>query len=187
MDKDLKSCLEGDKQAWDALVRRYAGLVYSAVRRIMQAGSQGITREDLEDTVQDVFVRLLKDDYRLLRRFDPEKASFTTYLTVIARSVALDNVKKRKLPTVDLQPEVAESLSDHSPITHEQDKQASDLPLHLLTGRQKLVLKLLYDREMPVSEAAKLLNVDEQTIRSTKHKALTRLRQNLLTPKEENK
>jgi RNA polymerase sigma-70 factor (ECF subfamily) len=38
------------------------------------------------------------------------------------------------------------------------------------------VLTLLYDREMEVAEAAALLGVDAQTIRSTHHKAMLRLR-----------
>ena len=37
-------------------------------------------------------------------------------------------------------------------------------------------MELLFGREMTVTEAASVLNVDAQTIRSTKHKALTKLR-----------
>ena len=50
------------------------------------------------------------------------------------------------------------------------------IPEGLLTPRQQLVLRLLFDRELEVPEAARLLGVDEQTIRSTKHKALAALR-----------
>jgi RNA polymerase sigma-70 factor (ECF subfamily) len=50
------------------------------------------------------------------------------------------------------------------------------IPDGLLTARQKLVLTLLYDREMEVAEAASFLRVDPQTIRSTHHKAMLRLR-----------
>jgi RNA polymerase sigma-70 factor (ECF subfamily) len=40
-----------------------------------------------------------------------------------------------------------------------------------------MVLSLLYDRDMDPAEVAQHLGVDVQTIRSTHHKALTRLRQ----------
>ena len=52
-----------------------------------------------------------------------------------------------------------------------------NIPPGLLTERQALVLKLLYDREMDVAEAAALLKVDAQTVRSTHHKAMLRLRE----------
>ncbi len=51
-----------------------------------------------------------------------------------------------------------------------------DIPLQLLTGRQKLVLSLLFEDGMTIAEAAELVGVTDQTIRSTKHKALERLR-----------
>jgi DNA-directed RNA polymerase specialized sigma subunit len=46
----------------------------------------------------------------------------------------------------------------------------------LLTERQTIILKYLYDEERDVSEVAQLLKIDAQTVRSTHHKALLRLR-----------
>jgi DNA-directed RNA polymerase specialized sigma24 family protein len=39
------------------------------------------------------------------------------------------------------------------------------------------VLRLLFDEQKSVAEAARFLGVDEQTVRSAKHKALSRLRE----------
>ena len=50
------------------------------------------------------------------------------------------------------------------------------IPQGLLTERQTLILKYLYDEEREVADIARLLKVDPQTIRSTQHKALLRLR-----------
>ena len=50
------------------------------------------------------------------------------------------------------------------------------IPEGLLTARQVLILQYLYDEERDVTDVAKLLSVDAQTIRSTHHKALQRLR-----------
>ena len=67
-DRDLDPLLRGDKAAWEAFVRRYAGLVVAAVR--------GVAREapEIEDLTQEVFLRLCKDDFRLLRSYDPSRA-----------------------------------------------------------------------------------------------------------------
>ncbi len=43
-------------------------------------------------------------------------------------------------------------------------------------GRQALALELLYKRDLEVSDAAGIMKVDPQTLRSTHHKALTKLR-----------
>ena len=50
------------------------------------------------------------------------------------------------------------------------------IPEGLLTARQMLILRYLYDEARDVTEVARLLSVDAQTIRSTHHKALQRLR-----------
>ena len=52
-----------------------------------------------------------------------------------------------------------------------------NIPEELLSPRQRLVLRLLFDDEMSVAEAAEAMSVEAQTVRSAKHKALTKLRQ----------
>jgi len=162
---DLHACCNGDKAAWDAFVDRCTGVIHAAVRR-----TQGTGGPSVEDAIQEVFVRLVKDDYRLLRSFDPGKASLTTWLTIIARSTTIDGLRRRRLETVGMptsdiaQPEPTRPVGIDPP------------PLHLLTDRQQLVLTMLFDQEMAVTQVAAVLQVDEQTIRSTKHKALSRLR-----------
>ena len=60
--------------------------------------------------------------------------------------------------------------------SREPPASALSVPMHVLTARQRLVLRLLFDESRTVAEAARFLDVDEQTVRSTKHKALSRLR-----------
>jgi len=81
-DGDLDALLRGEKEAWGRFVRRYAGLVVAAVR--------GVAREagEVEDLTQDVFLRLCKDDFRLLRGYDPARAGLSTWITIVARSTA---------------------------------------------------------------------------------------------------
>ena len=66
-------------------------------------------------------------------------------------------------------PEAALAVTDAIP---EQIK----LPDELLSPRQKLVLTMLYEREMEVGEIATALGIDPQTVRSTHHKAMLKLR-----------
>ena len=162
---DLEALVQGDKAAWDVFVRRYTGLILSAVR--------GVAREagEIEDLVQEVFVRLCKDGFRLLKTYDPSRAGLSTWLTIVARSTARDALRRRH-PMVTPLEAVPESLLavNDAPPEHVR------LPDGLLSPRQKLVLTLLYDRDMEVAEVANTLGVDPQTVRSTHHKAMLKLR-----------
>ena len=175
MDVDLEACIRGDKRAWDAFVDRWAGIIHAAVQRAFQGGRGAAARAEVEDTVQDVFLRLIKDDCRLLRSYDANRASLSTWLTLVARSTAIDRLRrKRPPPTVPLEPGDTTRAS-----TETRSAGGPEIPLHVLTARQRLVMTLLFDEQLSVAEAARFIGVDEQTIRSTKHKALTRLREHL--------
>ena len=58
------------------------------------------------------------------------------------------------------------------------------LPDGLLSPRQKLVLTMLYDRDMEVADVATALGVDPQTVRSTHHKAMLKLRSHFATEEQ---
>ncbi len=165
---DLPRLLSGDKKAWDSFAARYAGVIYAAVhRRLIPAGRV----EEAEDVAQDVFLRLCSRDFHLLRSYDPGKAKLTTWLTVIATSAAIDHLRRQKGRAQDLD-SLPEAALAEDPVTPAWVK----IPPGLLSPRQTLVLELLYQRDLDPAEAAAILEVDAQTVRSTHHKALTKLR-----------
>jgi RNA polymerase sigma-70 factor (ECF subfamily) len=161
-----EALLQGDRAAWEAFVQRYAGLVVAAVR--------GIAREtsDVEDLTQEVFLRLCKDDFRLLRSYDPARAGLTTWLTIVARSTARDAMRRRRGEQVPLDavPEARLAVDPVEPV------RKLKLPDALLSPRQKEILQMLYDRDMEVAEVAAALKIDPQTVRSAHHKAMLKLR-----------
>jgi RNA polymerase sigma-70 factor (ECF subfamily) len=183
MDVDLRQCLRGDKAAWDAFVAAYAGLIYAAVARTLRSDRKHQLRDQIDDAVQDVFLRLVKDDYRLLRSFDPQRASLSTFLTVVARSAAIDGLRKIGPAAIPLEHAIwqvpAGDDADPASARPADTPALANLPADLLSPRQELVLSLLFDRGMDVAQVAQFLAVDPQTIRSTKHKALAKLRQAL--------
>ncbi|HKF70397.1 MAG TPA: sigma-70 family RNA polymerase sigma factor [Stellaceae bacterium] len=164
-DTDLASLIAGNKAAWDGFVRRYAGLILSAVRTLVREGTEA------EDLMQEVFVRLCKDDFRLLKTYDPARAGLSTWLTIVARSTARDMQRRHRPPQSALEA-VPERLLAVTDVHAEPLK----LPKDLLSPRQQLVLTMLYERDMDVAEVAKTLDVDAQTVRSTHHKAMLKLR-----------
>ena len=163
---ELDALARGDKGAWEAFVRRYAGLVAAAVR--------GVAREaaEVEDLAQEVFFRLCKDDFRLLRSYDPARAGLSTWITIVARSTARDAMRRYRpvLTPIEAVPEGRLADDPVEPI------QKLKLPDALLSPRQREILTMLYDREMEVAEIAAALGIDPQTVRSAHHKAMVKLR-----------
>jgi len=157
---------DGDSSAWHGFVRRYGGLIVAAVRGISP------TPGDVEDLTQDVFVRLCKDQFRLLRSYDPARAALSTWLTIVARSTARDALRRRRADSVPIDnvPEAQLAVDPVEPV------QKLKLPEALLSPRQREILGMLYDREMDVAEVARALDIDPQTVRSAHHKAMLKLR-----------
>jgi RNA polymerase sigma factor (sigma-70 family) len=165
-DGELEALARGEKGAWEAFVRRYAGLVVAAVR--------GVAREatEVEDLVQEVFLRLCRDDFRLLRSYDPTRAQLSTWVTIIARSTARDAMRRHRPVVVPIEA-VPESRLAVDPV---EPVRPLKLPEALLSPRQREILTMLYDREMEVAEVAAALGIDRQTVRSAHHKAMVKLR-----------
>jgi RNA polymerase sigma factor (sigma-70 family) len=165
-DSAFGALWRGDKEAWDAFVRRYAGLIIAAVRSIAAIPAE------VEDLTQEVFLRLCKDDFRLLRSYDPLRAGLSTWITIVARSTARDALRRRRAETVpiDAVPEAYLAVDAVEPA------QKLKLPEALLSPRQRQILTMLYDREMEVAEIAAALSIDPQTVRSAHHKAMVKLR-----------
>jgi RNA polymerase sigma-70 factor (ECF subfamily) len=165
---ELSELVAGSKAAWDRFVVRYMPVVYAAVQRRLIPAGYGA---DCDDVVQDVFLRLCARDFRLVRNYDPKKAKISTWLTVIASSCSIDHLRRQKGKRQALDDTPEADLAVDPDI-----KERIKIPEGLLSPRQSLVLDLLYKKEMEVSEAADFLGVDPQTVRSTHHKALTKLR-----------
>ena len=161
-----EALLRGEKVAWDAFVRRYGGLVVAAVRGVAMA------QAEVEDLTQEAFLRLCKDDFRLLRSYDPARASLSTWLTIVARSTARDGLRRRRAEAVPIEavPEAQLAIDPVEPV------QRLKLPEALLSPRQREILAMLYDRDMDVAEIARALGIDPQTVRSGHHKAMVKLR-----------
>ena len=170
LDIDLAGCVNGDEAAWQQFCDQTVRLVVASIRRVCPSG-QTPGGLEVEDLIQAVYLKLLRHDYRLLRGFDPSKSSMSTWITLIARSVTIDALRKRNLDARPLNEDI------HAPESvHPSQVSAPDIPAGLLTPRQMLVLTLLYEDALEVSDAARVLDVKPQTIRSTKHKAIERLR-----------
>jgi RNA polymerase sigma-70 factor (ECF subfamily) len=92
-DEELVARLvDGDRDAGDALVRRHSGLVARTVRQ------SGASPEDVEDMVQDIFLRA----FRKAGRYRSSKGRFIAWLATVARNDTLNHLRRRRASTVSL-------------------------------------------------------------------------------------
>ncbi len=170
VDLDFDACIRGDAAAWQAFCDQTIRLVAASIRRVCPTGRTP-AGEEIDDLVQAVYIKILRNDRRLLRNYDPNRSSVSTWITLIARSVAIDALRRK---TLDLRP-IDEA---HGAVQGESYGASIGpvIPIHLLTARQRLILTMLFEDGMEIAEVATALDVNPQTIRSSKHKAMERLR-----------
>ena len=86
--RKIAELAQGDDSAvWSDFVERYL----PAVRRFVELQSPRLSPENVEDAVQDIFVKLVD----LLRResYDASQARFRTYLAVLMKRVLIDRYR----------------------------------------------------------------------------------------------
>ena len=76
----------GGQQAMAAVFDRYAGMVYSVALRVLKDAGQA------EDVTQEIFFQLWRDP----EKFSFAKGSLGTWLLVVARNRAIDQLRQRR-------------------------------------------------------------------------------------------
>jgi RNA polymerase sigma factor (sigma-70 family) len=161
----------GEKQAWDALVDRYAPLIWSICRR------HGLGRADAEDVGQAVWLHLV-GHLGLLR----EPAALPGWLATTARREC-GRVLRAESPLAAGYVLDAETLPDNQAETVEQEvlaaeRQAAlreafgDLPQH----GQRLIALLLEDPPVPYAEISVRLGIPIGSIGPYRRRYLDKMR-----------
>lgn len=89
--KKIAALRAGDDAAvWADFVERYA----VAVREFLRMNRQTVSEADLDDLVQDVFIRLV--EVLRLEKYDASKARFRTYLAQIMRNLLVDRWREER-------------------------------------------------------------------------------------------
>jgi RNA polymerase sigma factor (sigma-70 family) len=173
----VEGCLRGDAEAWEQLVRRHAGLVYSVARRF------GLDDDDAADVFQGTWSALWEglDEVR-------DRTRLTAWLLTVASRLALHQVRRRQRELARQTHELElEYQVDHEAQPEEQalarDQAAA---LGRAMGRlpqrcRQLLEALFYDPEGPsYAEIAQRLGIAPDSVSPLRRRCLEHLRQ-LLT------
>ena len=131
------------------------------------------TPGEVEDLTQEVFLRLCKDDFRLLRSYDPARAGLSTWITIVARSTARDALRRHR-PVVGADRRGARRAARGRPGRAGAQAQAARGAAVAAAARNPGACCTTAKWRSPRSPRA--LGIDPQTVRSTHHKAMLKLR-----------
>jgi RNA polymerase sigma-70 factor (ECF subfamily) len=94
-DRDLiRRCLHHETGAWNEFVNRYLGLVYHVINHTAHLRSYPIKPQETEDIASSILLQVIDNDYSVLRQFRG-KSSLSTYLTVIARRICVQELARK--------------------------------------------------------------------------------------------
>jgi RNA polymerase sigma-70 factor (ECF subfamily) len=137
----LDRCLAHEPGSWIEFVDRYMGLVYHVIHHVGHARSVTLSAADVEDICAEILLRIVDDDYAVLRRFKGQ-SSLPTYLTVIARRICVKELVKRHREST-----LGHATAHRASITEEEE---SDLEPILAADEVKVLLQGLPDRDSQV-------------------------------------
>ena len=161
----------GDAAALEVLYDRYSTLVYSLALRILR------NTGDAEDVTQEVFAQLWKQ----ASRFDPQRGAVGAWLSVIARSRALDRLRRRGSGRVTAGAEGLDAIPDPAPSVElvtasaEQVSAARDA-LASLPADQRTALELAYYEGLTQAEIAERTSTPLGTVKTRIRTGLQRIR-----------
>ena len=168
----LRAAADGDREAWNALVARYNGLVWAVVR------GYRLSPHDAADATQTTWLRLVEklDDIR-----NPEGLGSWLATTARHECLRIQRIGQRHVLTdgFDLPDEAMFSALDAGLLTRERDS-ALWQAFETLVERCKALLRLLIADPAPsYDEIGAALGMPIGSIGPTRARCLERLRDNL--------
>jgi RNA polymerase sigma factor (sigma-70 family) len=176
----MRAFARHDPAAADALYRRFAGRIYGL--GLVMLGSDAAA----QDLVQDTFVKL----WRSAERYDRSRGKLETWVLLIARSLAIDAIRRRVLEARTLEHVERPSEVDDDPgpddvaITLDLTDRAR-AAMASLPPEQRAALELAYLGGKTSAEISDMEGIPIGTAKTRIRAALLRLRDALLAEDED--
>jgi len=177
--KLIDRCLGKEPGAWNDFVDRYMGLIYHVIQHAAYARSRTLSSEDIEDIAAEIFLKIVDDDYAVLKKFKGI-SSLPTYLTVIARRICVKQLIKRQREEELGHTNAHRAFTDDGASgeveaivsAEEVERMLDDLP-----DREAEVVRMYHLKYMNYRQIAKKLGIPENSVGPILAKARRRLRE----------
>ncbi|MCD6576445.1 MAG: sigma-70 family RNA polymerase sigma factor [Anaerolineaceae bacterium] len=161
----IKLARNGDQEAFTRIVETYQNPVYNFCYRMLG------TPQAAEDAAQESFWRA----YKNLHRYDI-KRPFATWLLSIAAHYCIDQQRRKRLPTMDLNEIIEFTAEDPAPNPEisTMDMEFTEIvqrQLAHLSANDRAVLILRYWHEYSEDEISQTLSISKSAVKSRLHRA----------------
>lgn len=165
----IKAVIDGDDRYAELVERYHVGLIIHCERIVRD-------RDDAEDIAQEAFVKA----YLEIRRYDPDKSRFSTWLYKIATNLALDHLRKQKRK---MNVEDVEALAEATMPTYLEDEEREELRKavgSLVPPEYRRVIEAYYWDGKSYQEIAELEGIPLNTARTWLRRAKLQLKEELV-------
>lgn len=164
---------QGDRQAYEVLVRRYQDVAFRTAWIIARDS------EDAEDATQAAFIKA----WLAIERFRPGSPFRPWLLRIVANEAKnqAQSHRRRQLRTAPIDPGTT-MASDESPEQRiVEDEQVNGLvrQINLLDEQDRVVIWCRYALDLSEAETADVIGCARGTVKSRLHRALARLRERM--------
>jgi RNA polymerase sigma factor (sigma-70 family) len=161
----------GDATAVEDCLKMYGGLVWSIVKRLTKDHAEA------EDAVQEIFIDL----WQVAKKYDPDVASESTFITMIARRRLIDRFRKNKASrntsSLDVREVEMAALPELNRVELADESAKAAACFQKLTGNSQKVLRLSIHHGRSHSEIAEKLSLPLGSVKSFARRGLVQLRE----------
>lgn len=184
----VRRCTKGDKQTLAEFVDKYSRLIYSYIHKVFEIkGANQLNQDHINDLFHEIFVSLLKDNFKKLRSFKAKNGcSLASWLKAVVVNFTIDYIRRYN-PVLSLDEEtddkfslkdilidnsgsVLDKLSIEERVTHLKDC------IQELDTDDKYFLELHLNRGMELKELKKIFRLSRPAIDMRKSRIINRLR-----------
>ncbi len=178
--KLIKKCKRGEEAAFEKLLNRYRGAIFSLCFRMTRHP------EDARDLAQEIFIKV----FSLLDRYDEEYA-FSSWLFRIATNHCIDYLRRNRLRFLSLDgstrsddEEIELQLPDSGPrpdtvLQRKEALERLDEVITELPPHYRVITLLRHDQELSYEEIANILDLPLGTVKARIHRARNMIQQML--------
>lgn len=172
----VKQVLNGKKDHYSVLMNKYHNEIFSFVFNMLG------NYEDTEDLIQEIFIKV----YNNLTKFQPDKASFRTWLYRIASNHTLNYLKSSKYKKkskyeLDTSLLIDEEDIEEEIIKEKQIKEILKIAKKRLSDKHFKILILHYFSGLSVKEVSWTLEIPEKTIYKALKSGIEKIKKEVTT------
>jgi len=171
-------CLKGEKGAFEELLNKYKGRVYTICLRMVRNST------DAEDIAQEVFIRV----FSALERYDPSYP-FSAWLYRITSNLCIDFIRKQKDKPLSIDRPISGEDGDINLQFPSQDAgpdrliQTNEMfaileeALANIPERYRMILILRHEEQLSYEEISDVLGIPIGTVKARIHRARNMIRE----------